>query len=144
MVTQPVSQLGQTFYTAPFTVPMPLPSGGTFWLSASPTGLAAAVVDDAVVVRAGNAIVFQHDYGAAGPPTPALVAVPASQLAPWAGQTLTVAFEDRHGGVIGASPAGEWTLALDPATAARVRDGGVRDLFLVIGYQGTTPEWPDA
>ncbi|HEX6036379.1 neuraminidase-like domain-containing protein [Longimicrobium sp.] len=91
-------------------------------------------------------------YFAPGGPAPVQAGVsrlgwPSGTANAGAAQAVDGVVSTRRGawsGVIGASPTGEWTLALDPATAARVRDGSVRDLFLVIGYQGTTPEWPQA
>jgi hypothetical protein len=85
-------------------VPNPLPSGGEFYLSGSPTSLTPGLVDDGLVMTAGGQEIFRHDYGAAGRPTPALVLVPRTALAPWAGQVVTVKFVDFHGSVTQASP----------------------------------------
>lgn len=37
--------------------------------------------------------------------------------------------------------AGQWSLTVDAATAARIRGGEVEDLLLVIGYGANTPAW---
>jgi len=95
---------GAAFYTVTITLPNPLPAGGAFYLSGSPTGLAPGLVDDGLIIKAGGQEIFRHDYGAAGRPTPALVPVPRTVLDPWAGQAVTVQFVDFHGSVTQASP----------------------------------------
>ncbi len=62
------------------------------------------MVDDAVILRSGPTEIFRYDYGANGPPTPVLVVVPESVLLPWAGQSLTVTFQDIYGSLISATP----------------------------------------
>jgi len=81
-----------------------LPSGGTYWLSSSPSSLVAGLVDDAVLIRAGPTELFRYEYGSNGQPQAALVEVPANILIPRAGQTLTVEFVDLYGSVYSATP----------------------------------------
>jgi hypothetical protein len=92
------------FYTNTITLPSSLPTGGTFYLSASPSTPVASLVDDAIVVRAQGAIIFSHDYKLNSSPTPALVQVPRSILEQVAGQSLTVEFVDLYGSHVSASP----------------------------------------
>ena len=104
IATSPVATPGFVFFTSTITLPTVLPSGGSYWLSSSPTSLVAGLVDDAVIIRAGTTEIFRYDYASNGQPQSALVPVPASVLLPRAGQTLTIEFTDLYGSVYSATP----------------------------------------
>ncbi len=86
------------------TLPDLLPTTGSFYISSNPNSLEPAMVDDQITLLSGGTIIFRHDYGANGPPLPALVEIPQEQLAPWAGQTISIELQDVHGDVVSASP----------------------------------------
>jgi hypothetical protein len=63
-----------------------------------------AVVDDQITLSSGSTVIFRYDYGKNGSPVPTLVEIPYTQLAPWAGQSITIELRDLYGTIVGASP----------------------------------------
>lgn len=104
VLNRPVLQQGEVFLTMTLTLPDLLPTTGSFYISSNPNSLEPAMVDDQITLLSGGTIIFRHDYGANGPPLPALVEIPQEQLAPWAGQTISIELQDVHGDVVSASP----------------------------------------
>lgn len=98
---RPITAQGETFLSVTFTLPSDLPETGTYYLSASPTSVMPSLVDDAVIVYANSTQIFRHEYST---PNLAIVTVPYATLAPYAGQSITVQFNDVYGSVVEASP----------------------------------------
>jgi FG-GAP-like repeat len=101
---RPIKLQGEIFYTTTIRLPVALPPGGTFYLSASPSTPEPAVIDDAIVMRANGMTVFSYDYSTKGHPTATLVQVPRAVLEVVAGQPLTIEFVDVYGDSVGSSP----------------------------------------
>jgi hypothetical protein len=78
---------------------MELPAGGHFYFSSEPTRLAPVAVDDELAVFIGGEerYVLFLTYSK-------IVELQRSLLEQWSGQTVTVAFRDRYGSVVGSSP----------------------------------------
>lgn len=98
---RPITVQGETFLSSSFILPSDLPATGTYYLSASPTSVMPSLVDDAVVLYANSTQIFRHEYST---PNSAIVPVPYATLAPYAGQSITVQFNDVYGSVVEASP----------------------------------------
>ena len=98
---RPITVQGETFLSSSFILPSDLPATGTYYLSASPTSVMPSLVDDAVVLSANSTQIFRHEYST---PNSAIVTVPYATLAPYAGQSITVQFNDVYGSVVQASP----------------------------------------
>ncbi|MCA0350989.1 MAG: FG-GAP repeat protein [Chloroflexi bacterium] len=98
---RPITVQGETFLNSSFILPSDLPATGTYYLSASPTSVMPSLVDDAVVLYANSTQIFRHEYST---PNSAIVTVPYATLAPYAGQSITVQFNDVYGSVVEASP----------------------------------------
>jgi hypothetical protein len=101
---RPAVYQGEIFHTATINLPAMLPSGGHFYLSASPSAALPAKVDDQVVLRSGGASIFSYNYRLVNQPTAQLVEISRSTLAPYAGQAITANFADISGDQISATP----------------------------------------
>ncbi|ABX03294.1 MAG TPA: hypothetical protein DEF47_22150 [Herpetosiphon sp.] len=100
---QAVTTLGQVFFTTSISIPQPIPSGGRYVLAGNAQGTAPSIVDDKVVLKAGNQTIFEFEYGGTGTPNPTLVEVPNAIIESHIGQTITIEFRDVYGGRIQAS-----------------------------------------
>jgi hypothetical protein len=99
-----VSQQGEVFLTTTVKLPDTLLASGHFSITANPTSLMPATVNGQIILSSGSTMIFRYDYGKSGSPVPALVEIPYAQLAPWAGQSITIELWDLYGTIVGASP----------------------------------------
>ena len=108
--------IGEIFATQTIMMPTDLPSGGTFYLSSSPTELLQSRVDDRITLKIDGAEVYSYTYGAPpervslrGPTRPyvvypALVSIPREAVEKLAGKAVTIELSDVYGVYGSASP----------------------------------------
>jgi hypothetical protein len=96
---RPASPLGEVYYTTTFTLTAPLPTGGHFYLSASPTSVAPVQVDDELAISVAGQEVYVRFLT-----YPRTVELPRSLVEDWGTQPVTVTFRDAYGAVIGSQP----------------------------------------
>ncbi len=93
----------ETFYSQSFRMPSNIPSTGRFFLSRSSSELRSVVVDDVFVLSAGGKEIFEYDFSEGfARPTRARVEIPRGIIEDLTGQTFTVIYRDRYGGLVSA------------------------------------------
>ncbi len=103
-ITQrPVKYPGEVFYETTISIPPELPSEGNFYLSTQPNVITEVLIDDEIVIKAGNSVIFTHDFSSGGTPQATIIAVPRVVIENVAGQMVTVEYHDVYGHVIYAS-----------------------------------------
>ncbi|MCP5097373.1 MAG: right-handed parallel beta-helix repeat-containing protein [Chloroflexi bacterium] len=100
---QDVQDPGEVFYSTTIQVPQEIPLTGTFYLSAQPDAIAEVLVDDKVVIKVGDSVVFSHDFSTSGLPKSATLVIPRSTMEQMVGQTVMVEYFDVYGNVVSAS-----------------------------------------
>ncbi|RME44389.1 MAG: PKD domain-containing protein, partial [Caldilineae bacterium] len=100
VLTRTVTVQGETFYSTTLSIPSQLPTGGKFYFSGSATTPTEIVVDDGLFVLLNGQESFTYDFSTSGRPAPAMVEVPRSVIATWAGKQVVVEYRDLYGAIV--------------------------------------------
>ncbi len=100
---RPVQSPREVFYSTTIFVPKEIPMTGDFYLSSQPDILSAVLVDDEIVMKIDDSIVFTHDFSSSGHPQPANLSVPRVTMEAMAGKTITVEYLDVYSSFVEAS-----------------------------------------
>ena len=93
----------ETFYSTTIQIPQELPANGNFYLSAQSTTISPVLVDDEIVFKMNNSIIFTHDFSAGGIPQSTSLIFPRSLMEQVKGEELTVEYLDVYGNFVMAS-----------------------------------------
>ncbi|MCP4540838.1 MAG: DUF11 domain-containing protein [Chloroflexi bacterium] len=104
IITRPVTEQGETFYTTTLSLDGEIPAGGQFYFSSDPHQVLSIMVDDQLVLIQDYSEIFSYTFSSEGvPPEPAIVEISRQVVEAIADGNVILEYQDVYGSVVSAS-----------------------------------------
>ena len=98
-----VQAVREIFYSTAIQIPQELPSSGNFYLSAQSNTISPVLVDDEIIFKMNDSVIYTHDFSAGGIPHSATLIIPRPLMEQVRGKEVTVEYRDVYGDIVTAS-----------------------------------------